>query len=64
MNWNNSIGDEKTMGNGPSGHAYALKPSDALGQYRILGTLRRGGMGEGGHRTDDLWTWMNTRKAQ
>jgi serine/threonine protein kinase len=43
-----SIGAEQTLGPGgkSGGHAYALKPGEALGQYRVIRQLGAGGMGE------------------
>lgn len=43
-----SIGNEKTMAPAgkSGGHAYALKPGDTLGQYKVIRSLGAGGMGE------------------
>ncbi len=44
----NTIGNDKTIqpGRMSGGHAYALKPGDTLGQYKVIRSLGAGGMGE------------------
>lgn len=41
-----SIGNDRTRQGTCGGHAYALKPGDTLGQYKIIKALGAGGMGE------------------